>query len=704
VLTFSKKHVLEALPSILKRIALNGERIQEACQLLWELGRDDQRELSQHPDHAIRILGDLASYEERKPLFYSEEVLKAAERWLADENLASYKYSPLDVISPLLAKQAEYHRLEGHSVIFGYQRINLSVVQPLRERVIACVGKCLAHPSVKVAARALKAVHEIITYPVSFTGRVVSDKEIEEWKPEQLVGVKLLKDFLTRTNNAVLKAYAKQEFGRYAGVQKPIEVGTAVADALSVITPSVELDLTTALTGGLYEIGRGQEDAGSQQREFLIEVTKQFFSQYPETLGVEKLESLFSDIRVANIRRGGSAFFAELGRNEPKQAQRVLQHMFGHETCLLAENAGALLFGIRLSDPKLSLALCDEMLTKHRKVFDEEVATAFANFDLTEPYDEDFSILKELLAREWSKYNALQALRRLKNADNAAQRRGVDLLLFADIGSSTAIAEAMSEGLDVQMGISPDLLKDEEIELILNKLVVTNEITEQMFHLSRLLSYFVKRSGTKVVDFFLKRIDYSIAHKDDQASYTPTPFGLSNLFGDFTTRQDYATTLRHLVELQKGADPLKRYFINKLFGLVAGPFGPATQNLIVEMSGDKDEETYKLIAGLLEEAPSNFIFSNNDLCARLLEGANVTSKDALRRITAGLIASTQSGVFTGIPGQPAPGQVSIRDRANQLALEYAQQPVVADFYRLVAQDAQRLIDEQLERDEEEFIE
>ena len=75
-----------------------------------------------------------------------------------------------------------------------------------------------------------------------------------------------------------------------------------------------------------------------------------------------------------------------------------------------------------------------------------------------------------------------------------------------------------------------------------------------------------------------------------------------------------------------------------------------------------------------------------------------------KNISGQLLASSQSGGFSGIPGEPFPQQVSIKDRAAKLATEYAERPVVAKFYSDVAQFAQEMIDKQLERDEEEFVE
>ena len=50
--------VLSDFSKILRNIAYNLHYLPDACKVLWELGRDDLRELGPHPDHPIRTLAE----------------------------------------------------------------------------------------------------------------------------------------------------------------------------------------------------------------------------------------------------------------------------------------------------------------------------------------------------------------------------------------------------------------------------------------------------------------------------------------------------------------------------------------------------------------------------------------------------------------------------------------------------------------------
>jgi hypothetical protein len=376
-----------------------------------------------------------------------------------------------------------------------------------------------------------------------------------------------------------------------------------------------------------------------------------------------------------------------------------------HQECSLIDYAGAVLGALRFNDAESAIRFAQRMVTGGDRA---AVAVSYANSDsLRHPRDEDFVLLRDLLTGdETSKRYALEAVRRLKDAEPPAQRQtfqraGIDLLVGADIGQSPRMAEVFAEAIDSNFGIPPDLLSDEDIDKILQKLVPVREITHQNFHLARFLAFLVRRTPARVVDFFLRRIEYSTTHKDEEG-YTPTPFGLEDLFAQIADTPEHVAIVRLLARSLNLQDVLRRYWFTKLFGLAAGSFGPATRAVISELAEDRTEENYKLIAILLQEVPREFIFSEKDFCAKLLEAANGISEQAFKNISGQLLASSQSGGFSGIPGEPFPQQVSIKDRAAKFATEQADRPIVAKFYRDVAQFAQEMIDRQLERDEEEF--
>jgi hypothetical protein len=79
-LQFAEQSIAEGriskdLPELVGHAAYSFEHLQRACSCLWELGKSDERQLHQHPGHAIRIMKELCAVEPNKPVEYSAEVV-----------------------------------------------------------------------------------------------------------------------------------------------------------------------------------------------------------------------------------------------------------------------------------------------------------------------------------------------------------------------------------------------------------------------------------------------------------------------------------------------------------------------------------------------------------------------------------------------------------------------------------------------------
>ena len=80
VYEFSHGDVLRRLPTLLRRVSYTLDFLPRCCKLLWEMGRDDTRNLNPNPDHAMRVLCDLGSYAIEKPLVVNHGVLDSMEQ------------------------------------------------------------------------------------------------------------------------------------------------------------------------------------------------------------------------------------------------------------------------------------------------------------------------------------------------------------------------------------------------------------------------------------------------------------------------------------------------------------------------------------------------------------------------------------------------------------------------------------------------
>ncbi|MEI9863584.1 MAG: hypothetical protein WDN00_03315 [Limisphaerales bacterium] len=114
-----RDHILQALPEILRRTAHTVEFAPRAARLLWELGKGDSRQLNQYPEHAFRLLTELAAYTRDKPLSFYQVMLDTVVSWLGEPGIHNHKHSLLDVLDKFLVKTAEWTESEGRQISWG---------------------------------------------------------------------------------------------------------------------------------------------------------------------------------------------------------------------------------------------------------------------------------------------------------------------------------------------------------------------------------------------------------------------------------------------------------------------------------------------------------------------------------------------------------------------------------------------------------
>ena len=183
---YTHSDVLRQLPTLLRRISYTLDFIPRCFSLLWELGRDDARELNSNPDHATRVLADLASYDIGKPFVVSHLMLDALEKLFEDPSSHEHLHSPLDIIDPMLAKTGHSTRSEGHSLFFRPFSLKDEDVKSIRQRSLSLVVSCLSSNDLRVSLRALRSLKSALREPVGVFEMNISDEDREQWRPEQL--------------------------------------------------------------------------------------------------------------------------------------------------------------------------------------------------------------------------------------------------------------------------------------------------------------------------------------------------------------------------------------------------------------------------------------------------------------------------------------------------------------------------------------
>ena len=158
----TQESVLREIPSLLRAIALHLDHFDEAGAILWKLTQRDTRAPNQYPDHARRVLEDMARYERYKPVVFNERMAEFVTG-LSRERAFDAAFTPLDIADKLLAKEGEFTESEGFTISFGGFALNYRTIKPVRDKAIALIRSCLDSDDAKTALRAVKSLSRILS-------------------------------------------------------------------------------------------------------------------------------------------------------------------------------------------------------------------------------------------------------------------------------------------------------------------------------------------------------------------------------------------------------------------------------------------------------------------------------------------------------------------------------------------------------------
>ena len=104
----------------------------------------------------------------------------------------------------------------------------------------------------------------------------------------------------------------------------------------------------------------------------------------------------------------------------------------------------------------------------------------------------------------------------------------------------------------------------------------------------------------------------------------------------------------------------------RLFAVVAQDSDhPDVLSVLDDAMAMQTPQTMAALASILRQASGDFIFSNPEFVARVLNSAAPLGQDSVDRLASAMHGAVSSGAYSGTPGQPFPQDVEQRNRARR---------------------------------------
>jgi transcriptional regulator with XRE-family HTH domain len=660
------------------------DHLERSTRLLFDIGRGDERQENQNPDHALRLLRELGEFHPQRSVRFNERFVEVIGKMLNEDKHASDRASLVDMLKPALAHDLTITEWKGRaSLSVSHLTINIEAVAEVRMKAIALASECLTN-DVETAYAAIDVLEEALR------SHAHADDVTNEFAQVAESLRRLISEF-ERPAGMRLAAY------RALGWHATYGEGERQRLARQIRRQLVQDDdflLARILRPG-WDID--EDDNGGD-----LDDDANFASRYQRSteaidLAVKGLvtrwtargegRALLDRIRAAmNEENKATGRFSSpdlllrrLFAAEPEVAHEILVDHGKPDPVGDTIVRAALSSLLELEDPDAEAAA--ETLIAASPA--QAALVASAVMDRGAPLSGIRGrIVRRLIQTSYPEVHIL-LLSSARWLD--ATERGIvlEMLQAAPIESDEQVADAAAGVLAGDSVVPWVSLVPDERKAFLDRLAATPNLRPD--NLGRLLNAAIKIDSICALRFLQKRIDRG----GPRNGFGPSP-RLSSMHLNFRSSPQLTDLVDATVEWILESGSWDRQFHGKqlLKPMLAG-YEDEAKALLRRLIGSRDEERVKLANTVLDEAPHNFVIREIQFVVELLEEAHRMPESLGRQVIAGLHGSAEFGMHSRSVGVDDPEEVALRDEATATAERYPKGSPVRNFYEDVARYASR---------------
>ena len=702
--------VVAVLPEILKRIGYHLKYLPHCVDLIWEISRGDKRRTNSHPDHGIRILQDLAKYDNYeitgKSVKVNKMMFEAVKRWISDANAHDYINSPMDVLDEFLAKEAVSDTYNRGKITFYSSGVHYENTKIIREEALKIAVETAYSSKLKVSLRAIKSLQEALREPRELYGRKIEEKELKIWEPFQVKVIEELENIAKKQLHPIAQFEIKELIRWEAKQSRSKEIQRKARKLFDALSLPFDNQLMQSLQGPFDRDWYIDEDEYDHQKlteiniAFRQKVVNEFVEKYLKpNEGFIKLNKLLKDAKICKQSPFPITIFSELAMLHIPYAEKIVELMIKNPNNEISSNLGYLLFGYVQKNPIGSAKIAQRALESKNEKLMISIADYYWRGNWIGYFTKEYDLLNltTLLNCKFisAKKLAIGALGRFgKEKPNSVK----ELLLHVELDSEKVLASEYCKQFNKKYSFNPDNLTDKELNIILEKLEHISGIDD--YHIEEFLDYLSDRISQSVIKFMIKRIEKSKLKPKDK--YQPFSYLLKNDFKGVKLSPDYLNILRLVRNKVIDKSWQNNFWYPILFKSLAGDFNQQSIEVLMEWVQSGEKEKIKAVGILLHQTPKSFIFQNLTFVTDMLNAGNPHGEKFYKSVKTDLAYSAIYGMKHGTPGQPMQEDIELKDNSLNILRKLPKGSLIYEFFKSLAEHAEREMENQVKEDEELF--
>jgi transcriptional regulator with XRE-family HTH domain len=665
----------DELAKIVKHAAYNLDYVGEGCGLLWEMGRDDDRELGPFPNHPMRLLRELCEVEPDKPIAFNEKIVGFGRALLRRGDAFNTFFSPFDFLTGILSGDGHTTDGDNRTITFKPFTVNYNAVDSLRTRVVDDAIAFLSGPSLRAAGRAAAFLEDALRYPMPTFGMGISDALIAQYTTE-------FRDTLTRLRKlvesgkldavvAVSIAHAVSWHANYARQ----ETAAIARKIFAALPKSLEFRLLAALSDGFGFIFLGRMDANTWQSRlnaWMSDLVKDISAAYsnPSALRTD-LEDALARVSEARLSKDRSShvLIHEILRARADLARLIVEEAINTPGTRLSAYLGAALFEVVHHDSEEGRRWARRFLDSGQIPLQRAVGRAYSSPPLKDGMlaAPDAEIIKRVLSSSEPEI-VRSGLGILGTLAQTSWRLACDLLRHANFKLDARLAD---EAFMMFYGRGEDsfsALDEDDVRYLLAELKSVPQLDG--YWVETLLSHLSLHFPELTSEFFLSRVDMAMAASESLSQTRPINYGpWVRVRLRFKESARYTKVLEAVWQWMIAHDTADWRFEHHASALFEGMFLPVDEAVLTFLAGKMvtaNERNLHWIASVLAHADSNFVFDHHQMVVTFLDACDRAGQPVRRKAIGSLYRSAISGVRSGRPGEPFPQDVQCREAAVAL--------------------------------------
>jgi transcriptional regulator with XRE-family HTH domain len=681
--------VLHQLPAVLRQVVVHPDHLRDGVDLLWDLAQADDRPPHAHPDHALRVLTDLAAIQPGKPLRYTIEVVSAVARWL-DASPPGVR-SPFDVLDEVLSTEGFTVTSTPRAVQLTPFLLDPDQVRDVRAKVVDLALREAASQDPRRAVRGVKAIEGALHYPVGM-GQPVSPSVRDRWMPDFADGLRRLRPIAAQPADPVVAIAIRRALRWHAGDGGSDAHSEAQATLAALPTDLVH-EIALALHDGWGHLVDGLNTDWHEAERARLERFESVAAMAADTYTDDELVDV-----IAHRLRTDRAVFAGEGHPAP------FLRMLARKRPALAGGLSKLAVDDPADDvvtdlPDVLAGLADsdcgaDALPLVRRLIatgDIRVVRAAAyslgwRRSRIELLDDEEDVLTALAAHEDEavRRSVAHAAGLVARSDRAAAIRLLTIIPFAD---SPFVAADVLSTFELRAPLRWAELDPSDAQRFLDQLVACPTIKAPE------IQQFLVRLGDSqpraVVDVLTARVDRAADRPEAwREGREPLPYVPHQPFVS-AGHPERPVLLAHVRDwiASHAESSTHRYWGPMVFGAIAGEYDDTVLDVIERGLSTPTEASVAVAASILRSAPRTLALDRVEFVRRVLAAGEAVGGDAANELGGALHIASTNGLRTGIPGQPFQDDVEQRDRAEEIAATLPGGSIEQRFYRSLARSA-----------------